>query len=538
MRDAHERRGCTRQEGLALLMSMPMRRVVPALAAWLVASVAPAHADTERYAVVIGDNRGASDEQPLRYAESDAQRFADLLGDIGGVPGENQIVLRGKTADEVRRAVIVTNERIRMALRPAADAVLFVYYSGHGDADALHLGDTALPLRELEALVRGSPAAVRVLVIDACRSGSITHVKGGRPAPPLVLATAAPLLGEGMIVLTASTLTEDAQESDPLGGSFFTHYLLSGLRGAADDNGDRVVTVAEAFSYARDQTVIASSRTLAGTQHPTFHYDLRGRADLPLADLGNATGHGTLTLPAGATWLVVRAGSLPGVVGEIAADAQRRTLSLPPGTYAVHGRARDALLEGTVTVAAGRDTAVDPDQLDRTMYASLVRKGKGELLAGVSGPFIGYASFRNGPDNALQGAVAGWTWVRPGITLSPRISATLFGPARLVTTDLRATRTWDLGRLSIDLGFAAGGGMVYRRVVYYVPVGLPFESFGYVDRGVHATVHVDATAGASLPLSGRTYLGAEFTVQNHFVFNVRSTSVALVTANLLCGIWL
>jgi uncharacterized caspase-like protein len=75
-----------------------------------------------------------------------------------------------------------------------------------------------------------------------------------------VLATAAPLLGEGTIVLTASTLTEDAQESDPLGGSFFTHYLLSGLHGAADDNGDRVVTVAEAFSYARDQTIIASSR--------------------------------------------------------------------------------------------------------------------------------------------------------------------------------------------------------------------------------------------------------------------------------------
>jgi hypothetical protein len=164
-------------------MSMPMRLVVPALAAWLVAAITPAHADTERYAVVIGNNHGAPDEQPLRYAESDAQRFADLLGDIGGVPVENQVVLRGKSADQVRRALIATNERIRTALRPAADAVLLVYYSGHGDADALHLGDTApAPLR-----ARGPgprlPAAVRVLVIDSCRSGSITHVKGGRPAP-------------------------------------------------------------------------------------------------------------------------------------------------------------------------------------------------------------------------------------------------------------------------------------------------------------------------------------------------------------------
>src|SRR5262249_40904717 len=121
------------REGLALLMSMPGRRIGVALAVWLVAAGAPAHADTERLAVVIGDNRGASDEQLLRYAESDAQRFADLLGDVGGVPSENQVVLRGKSADQVRRAVIATNERIRTTPHSAADAVLLVYYSGHGD---------------------------------------------------------------------------------------------------------------------------------------------------------------------------------------------------------------------------------------------------------------------------------------------------------------------------------------------------------------------------------------------------------------------
>jgi hypothetical protein len=527
-------------------MSMLDRRIGVALAVWLVASVAPAHADTERYAVVIGDNRGASDEQPLRFAESDAQRFADLLADIGGVPGENQVVLRGNSADQVRRALIATNERIRTAPRSAADAVLLVYYSGHGDADALHLGDTALPLRELEALVRGSPAAVRILVIDSCRSGSITRVKGGRPAPPLVLATTAPLLGEGMIVLTASTLSEDAQESDPLGGSFFTHYLLSGLRGAADDNGDRVVTVAEAFGYARDQTIIASSRTLAGTQHPTFHYDLRGRADLPLADLGNATGHGTLTLPTGASWLVVRTGSSPGVVGEIATDARRRTLSLSPGTYAVRGRAHDALLEGTATVAAGRDTAVDPGQLDHTMYASLVRKGKGETLAGVSGPFAGSTIQIDVPAVGYpvrKGVVAGWIWVRPNLTLSPRIAYALrrdpfgLGDDQHITADLRATWAGELRGCAIDFGFAVGGGRVDLIPAFSLGPGP-----GEFQR--HAEAHIAATMGVSLPLWGRTYLGAELAVQIHHIFGDLTNTVGVpengraTTINLLVGVWL
>ncbi len=69
--------------------------------------------------------------------------------------------------------------------------------------------------------MRGSPASVRILIIDACRSGAITRVKGGRPAPPIAVFGDAPS-SEGVIVLTASTAGEDAQESDQLSGSFFT----------------------------------------------------------------------------------------------------------------------------------------------------------------------------------------------------------------------------------------------------------------------------------------------------------------------------
>jgi len=79
-------------------------------------------------------------------------------------------------------------------------------------------------VRELEALVRGSSADIRILVVDSCRSGSVTRVKGGSPAPPIALSTVTELSGEGVIVLTASTAGEDVQESDQLAGSFFTYY--------------------------------------------------------------------------------------------------------------------------------------------------------------------------------------------------------------------------------------------------------------------------------------------------------------------------
>ena len=481
------------------------------------ALVATAHAEIERYAVIIGHNSGASDEQQLRFAESDAQRVGELLAEVGGVPDENQIVLRGKTTDQVRRALIATNERIRSGERVGREAVLFVYYSGHGDADALHLGDTRFQLRELEALVRGSSAQVRILVIDACRSGSVTRVKGGTPAPPIALAGDSELGGEGVIVLTASTAGEDAQESDQLGGSFFTHYLMSGLRGAADEDGDQIITVGEAFRYTREQTILASARTLTGVQHPTFHYDLRGRADLALADLASDKTRGTLKLPATASWLVVRDGGRGGIVGEIGADATRRTLSLRAGTYAVRGRTRDALLEGTVTVERGHETVVATADLSRTTYARLVRKGGGEIVASVAGIFAGpvlQSAIIDGASPCL-GIHAGMLWVRSDLTLSPRVTAcqgefsnqTLDATTRAFALDLRVAKAWDVSRVALDLGVTAGAEVLDER----------FVSRGIAPPRTSPAAHVDAGGGALVALPGRFYVASEVAVQTHFL---------------------
>ena len=494
-----------------------MRPHALVLAVCVVALAAePARAEIERFAVIIGHNTGAKDEQPLRFAETDAERVAELLAEVGGVPDENQVVLRGKNADQVRRALIATNERIRTSERPGRQSVRFVYYSGHGDADALHLADTRLQLRELEALVRGSSAQVRILVIDACRSGAVTRVKGGKPAPAIALAHADALGGEGVIILTSSTAGEDAQESDQLGGSFFTHYLLSALRGAADDDGDQIVTVGEAFRYTRDHTILASARTLTGVQHPTFHYDLRGRADLALVDLGSDRTRGKLTLPGAASWLVAREGARSTIVGEIGADAARRTLSLRPGRYTVRGRGRDALLEGTVIVERGRETVVATAGLARTTYARLVRKGHGEILRSVVGMFAGPAvqtAIIEGASPCL-GVALGAVWVRSDVTLSPRASAcrgelenrSLSARTSTLALDLRVAKAWDVSRLAVDVGVTVGAELLDQR----------FTTRGIAPPRTSAAGHVDAGIGALVALPQRYYLASEVAVQTHF----------------------
>ncbi|HWU87078.1 MAG TPA: hypothetical protein VN253_07375, partial [Kofleriaceae bacterium] len=222
-----------------------------------------------------------------------------------------------------------------------------------------------------------------------------------------------------------------------------------------------------------------------------------------------------------------------------------RTLSLRPGTYAVRGRTRDALLDGKVVVVAGLETVVDASKLDRATYASLVRKGKGEILGGVSGPFVGTSvvtSVLYGLLDGSPGVVAGWTWVRLRFTLSPRISAwrrsvrddAQYTEAKAVTLDVRVSRVWDLGRFSLDLGLALGGGGGSFRHVFIYP-SAPSDTF----YARYPAAHIDATLGMNLPLWGRTYLGAEVATQLVLTFrDGRDEAGTLLTMNLFLGAWL
>src|SRR5690242_5285380 len=67
----------------------------------------------EKFAVIVGNNKGDPGEVELRYAESDAQRIYDTLKDLGGVPPANMVLLRGEQSPTLLRTLVATNDRIR-----------------------------------------------------------------------------------------------------------------------------------------------------------------------------------------------------------------------------------------------------------------------------------------------------------------------------------------------------------------------------------------------------------------------------------------
>jgi caspase domain-containing protein len=367
---------------------------------------APARADgLHRFAVIVGNDTGGNDTRPLLYARADARKVYDILTRLGGVRADDaQLVLDG-SAQDLLAALAATERRAADAHTHGERTALIFYYSGHAKDGALRLGDTQLPLDSLKARIAGSPVDVRIAILDSCRSGELTRTKGStkgaRHAPAFQIQAEGPRDAKGLVILTSSSSDEDSQESDLVGGSYFSHHLASGLLGGADKSGDGRVTLFEAYAYAYDRTVADTAETAAGPQHPTFSYDLAGNGDLVLTDVA-ARREGIYLpreAPGGVYYLVDHQGFVAAEIVKGEKDASDRRIALAPGKYRVKRRLADRLRVGDIEVSAGQMITLDEGHLHDAAFSD--DPVKGAMRVDVSrwsfGGGLGYQSVFDAP---------------------------------------------------------------------------------------------------------------------------------------------
>jgi hypothetical protein len=435
---------------------------------WLVFVIAlastHAYAETRRMAIVLGNNVGNDTRASLHYAELDATKLSQALLDLGGVEPADLHLLHGTTLAEVS-AVFARATKQVAAWRAVPDTrvVLLFYYSGHSDGEALELGADRLGFVQLRRWLADTGADVRVVIVDSCKSGAMLAVKGGRPGRGFQIRLTDTVTSNGEALLTSSAADEIALESKEIRGSFFTHHLVSGLRGAADLSGDGNVTLGEAYQYAFARTVSATSATMFGPQHPAYDYRLTGEGELVLAS--HAQPSARITLPEDFDRVLLVHRTRDQVIAEIPRGAVR-TLAVPPATYTVRGWRKGIAYEGVAVVQDGRTRMVLADELTATKLATAVSKGSEPR-----------------DETATLAVVAGWQrGVARAVDLR-ELSISLGAPhmrgwgATLdVATDrgdgFRETQAGayagyavgrDVGRLRGDLGLQLGGGFVMQR---------------------------------------------------------------------------
>jgi caspase domain-containing protein len=329
---------------------------------------------------VIGANLGGAERARLRYAVSDAERFARVLVDLGGVAPANAIVLRQPALRELADALDLLHARVEEARRTAGAGggrtEILVYYSGHADEQGLLLGADRYAYRTLRDRLDRIPADVRIAVLDACASGAFTRIKSGRARPAFLVDESADMRGHAF--LTSSAETEAAQESDRIRASYFTHYLISGFRGAADLSGDGKVTLNEAYQFAFAETVGRTVDTKAGPQHPSYDINLSGTGEVVMTDVRQTSA--TLVLGEELDGRFFVRNAQKELIVELYKRGGRRVeLGLEPGTYEVRLEIAKSSRLATASVGDGARVELTARQFGPVALESARRRGESEV---------------------------------------------------------------------------------------------------------------------------------------------------------------
>ncbi len=365
-----------------------------------------------RFAVVAGASLGGPGRTPLRYATADARDVSRVLRRLGGVALGDLVLLEEPDANRIRSALAGVAAEVERAHAAGRRVELFLYYSGHSDEEGLLLGGSRLSYVDLRQALDAAPADVRVAILDSCASGAFTRAKGGVHRPPFLVDESNRVQGHAF--LTSSAANEAAQESDRLRGSFFTHALLTGLRGAADASGDGVVTLNEAYQFAFRETLAGTEATQGGPQHATYDIGLVGSGDVVMTDLRNADA--LLILPANLDGRVFVHGPRGQLVAELRkVRGARVDLALEEGRYEVRITREQRILGGTFELVASGRVVVEEAQLSELAREPTTARGD------LGGPPAIPAPLAPAPEPAPSLATGRYTLlVRAGPAISLR----------------------------------------------------------------------------------------------------------------------
>jgi hypothetical protein len=223
------------------------------------------------YAVVIGV-ASYNHMNSLRYTDDDAYHlYAFLKSPEGGAIPDDQISI---LIDDAATKKNILAEISKTFSKADANDVVLLYMSGHGlegsfvpvDFDGRN---NLIDYDDILNVLKASPAKHKLYIADACHSGSMYAAKVPMTKPIADFYTKINDSNGGMAVITSSKTDEVSLEYSGVRHGVFSHYLIEGLKGDANKNGDGYVTIEELFNYVYTNVRHHTNNT----QTPSIHGD-------------------------------------------------------------------------------------------------------------------------------------------------------------------------------------------------------------------------------------------------------------------------
>jgi hypothetical protein len=249
-------------------------------------------------------------------------KFALIIGNTEYIdPGLAQLTAPGRDAEDFARVLqdqnICSFEQVNILLNQLSstvieaideffdqkkpDDLLVLYFSGHGVRDELgslylavrntirtRLRSTAIKSDYIREAMDQSRSKRQVLILDCYNSGSYAHGTKAATGGSIGTATAFES-GYGRIIMTASDATQFAWKGDKVIGetkpSLFTHFLVEGMEGEADLDGDGRITVDELYDYAYEKVRLATPKQTPSKFTSKQQGEIILRQNMRLADI-------------------------------------------------------------------------------------------------------------------------------------------------------------------------------------------------------------------------------------------------------------
>jgi WD40 repeat protein/Flp pilus assembly protein TadD len=217
-------------------------------------------------------------EKQLEYAADDAMAFYKFLLNRPDIvkPQNIQAFFNEEATDKVRIKTTLYNLIVKESEK---NDLVILYFAGHGDVqnfassgeegflllhnvsrdgDYMAPGNDAIEISEIQKYISLAPEGVKVLLItDACRSGKLIS---SQKASQRVLAS---LIQDWQDTykLVSCQPNQLSYEHKRWGGGHgvFSHYLMYGLKGLADKNGDQYLQFYELFDFVKNRVQKATN---------------------------------------------------------------------------------------------------------------------------------------------------------------------------------------------------------------------------------------------------------------------------------------
>lgn len=240
----------------------------------------------KNWGLIIGIENYAS-LPSVSYAENDAVTVKEYFVKAIGVPEENIIFLINERAT---KATIEGYLQDYLPKNVDAGTNLYVYFAGHGapdvenrdiylvphDGNTRFIAKSGYNLRDFYNDIDKLDIQKAYVFLDACFSGGASRGKEmlTAGARPLIIDIPDIVVSGKVVSLTASSGGQISNSYPDKKHGLFTYFLLRGLKGLADADGDSWVTMGELYGFVKGN-VSKVARREGVEQTPCVRPDLK-----------------------------------------------------------------------------------------------------------------------------------------------------------------------------------------------------------------------------------------------------------------------